>query len=183
MSLVEMLILALVLSADSFAVSVSCGIRCLSARKFLKVAALLSIAQAIMPFLGWLIGSAFSVFLENLDHWVAFSLLMLIGMKMIWESRKTREDSGFDLRNTRILLLLAIATSIDAFVVGIGFGLLHVNIWLACLIIGVVTFAASMTGGWVGHRSGRLLGNAAELIGGLVLIGLGIKILLEHLNG
>jgi manganese efflux pump family protein len=181
MNLLELFILAFVLSMDSFAVSISCGIRCLSARKFVKVAATLAIFQAIFPLFGWLVGSAFSSLLQEIDHWVAFALLLFIGIRMLAESRKRQEDTKFDIQKTRVLLLLAVATSIDALVVGIGFGLLKVNILLACLIIGAVTFAASMSGGFLGNKGGRYLGVYAEVAGGIVLIALGTKILFEHL--
>lgn len=181
MNLLELFILALVLSMDSFAVSISCGIRCLSAKKFLKVAATLAVFQALFPLLGWLIGFVFSSLLQEIDHWVAFSLLVFIGIRMMIESRKHQENTKFDIQKTRILLLLAVATSIDALIVGIGFGLLKVNILLACLIIGVVTFIASMSGGFLGNKGGKYLGAYAEFAGGLVLMALGTKILLEHL--
>ena len=177
MNLLDIIILAFVLSMDSFAVSISCGIKCLSARRFLRVAIVLAVFQALMPLLGWLIGNAFSDILEQFDHWIAFVLLLFIGLRMIWESRKPKEEKRFDIQRNRVLILLAIATSIDALIVGIGFGLLKVNILLACLLIGIVTFAASMTGGFLGNRSGKYLGSVAEFIGGLVLIGLGFKIL------
>ncbi len=165
---------------DSFAVSLTYGVGSISLRKFLPIAAVMSVAQGLMPLLGWLIGSAFSLLLQNIAHWIALLLLVFIGMRMVYEAWKRKDDRVFNINSFSVLVLLAIATSIDALIVGIGFGLLQINIILACLIIGLVTFVASLIGGFLGNRGGKYLGNTAELLGGLVLIALGIKIFLEY---
>ncbi len=190
MSLLTLLLTALGVSADAFAVSVGKGLhlRRLVWKPALQLAITFGAFQALMPVLGWLLASSFASEVEAFDHWIAFGLLVAIGAKMVWESRSADDDESddevpdADVRiGTRELLVLGIATSIDALAVGVSFAFLQVDIVLAVVVIGVVTFAASLLGYRLGHHAGEHLRSWAELAGGLVLIGIGTKILVEHL--
>ncbi len=167
---------------DSLAVSLTSGsLNCISYKKGLRIAIVFAIFQAIMPILGWLIGVSFKDFIEAFDHWIAFSILFIIGLKMIIEAIKVNpEDRQFNINKTYILIMLALATTIDAFVVGISFGFLEVNILLASLVIGIITFIFSYGGICLGKLNRFIKPRTAELLGGLVLIIIGIKILIEH---
>ena len=187
MQLVEMILIGVSLSMDAFAVSICHG---LSMRKFNpRHAGLVGLFfggfPAIMPVLGWLLGSQFARYIERFDHWVAFLLLAFIGGKMIWEVARGGEDDAeidderLDLRR---LFVLAVATSIDALAVGISFGVLRVNIAMAAATIGVTTFVICIAGVAVGFRFGSKYKEKAELAGGVMLILIGLKILLEHLG-
>ncbi len=182
MSFLELLLIAIGLSMDSFAVSLTSGsLKCINYRKGLKIAVVLAIFQGIMPFLGWLLGNTFKDMIEQIDHWIAFSLLFIIGLKMIVEAIKVNpEERQFNINNNYVLMMLAIATSIDAFVVGISFGFLEVSILKASIIIGITTFAISFGGICLGNINRFIKPRTAELLGGLVLIIIGIKILIEH---
>jgi putative Mn2+ efflux pump MntP len=168
---------------DAFAVSVSCGI-CGRPRKWkfiVRVGLFFGIFQAVMPVLGWLAGSGLKRLISSVDHWIAFGLLCLIGVKMIYESF-TLVEKRFDPRKTRVLFLLAVATSIDALAVGVGFGLLGSGIVVPALVIGSITFCISCLGVWLGDKVGTVFEKRVEVVGGLILIGIGAKILLEHLR-
>lgn len=167
---------------DSFAVSLTSGsLQCITYKKGLKIAIVFAVFQAIMPVLGWLLGVTFKDMIEQLDHWIAFSLLFIIGLKMIVEAIKVKpEDRKFNINNNYVLIMLALATTIDAFVVGISFGFLEVNILKAIIIIGIVTFLFSFGGICLGKLNRFIKPRTAELIGGLVLIAIGVKILIEH---
>lgn len=134
-----------------------------------------------MPVLGWLCGLSIKSLIESFDHWIAFGLLLIIGTKMIFESFKAKENKTLDPLNLKFIIVMAIATSIDALVVGISFAIIDVNIILAVFIIGSVTFIASMLGVLFGKNSGSRLGKRMEVLGGIILICIGIKILVEHL--
>ena len=143
--------------------------------------------QALMPLLGWLLGRQFEQYITSVDHWIAFTLLVLIGANMLREARK--EDDTTDAETVYDaplplgqLLLMAIATSIDALAVGISFAFLGVNIWLAIAIIGTTTFLISAAGVFIGNRFGNRYEKRATIAGGIILILLGVKILLEHLG-
>lgn len=149
------------------------------------------LAQAVMPLLGWLLGSAFAEAIAPFDHWISFGLLVLVGGKMIWEALRPEPapDAAHpahvhDIEAFRVreVVLLAIATSIDALAVGVSFAFLDVNVWLAVTAIGVVTFVLSFVAVFVGFRLGTRFRRPAEIAGGLVLIGIGIQILVEHLT-
>lgn len=178
---------AFALSADAFAVSVSRGLRMprFEWRKALLLAACCGVFQAVMPIAGWALGSAFADAIEGFDHWIAFALLAAIGAKLLWEAWKNRtadervEPTPLTVREA---ILLGIATSIDAMAVGVSFAFLDVNVWVAAAVIGVVTFAVCLFGVRLGHRAGHLLAEWAEVIGGLILIGIGVRILVEHLS-
>lgn len=184
MSLLELVLFAIGLSFDTFAVSVTAGyitnkIRFLQAT---RVAVVLGLFQALMPVLGWFLGINVRDFIQECDHWIAFGLLAAIGIKMVYESLK-KEDNQRDINifNPLILIGMAIATSIDAFVVGVSFALIEVNIWMAILIIFVTTYLFAMLGMLIGKKAGKWFGKKMEIIGGFILIGLGLKVLIEHL--
>jgi putative Mn2+ efflux pump MntP len=183
MSTLTLFFVALGLAMDSFAVSVASGAteRQLNVRSAMRIAAFFGGFQAVMPFIGWLAGLSLKNFISNLDHWVVFGLLGLIGGRMIYESTKLRpDDRSPRTMSIHVLVLLAIATSIDAFAVGISFAFLRVSIVTPLMVIGAVTFLLSFAGTYIGNRVGHLFENKIEALGGLILIGIGVKILLEH---
>jgi len=180
------LALALALAMDAFAVSVGVSVnqKGLSRNQVLRLAAGFGVFQWGMPLLGWLAGQAVSKAIRSLDHWVAFVLLALVGLKMIYESFKPemRENkSKGDPTTGTMLLLLSIATSIDALAAGLGFAALNRPVFVPALVIGIVAFVAAVVGAKIGPLFGRLVGRWAELAGGCVLIAIGIKILIDHL--
>lgn len=183
MSLLEILLIAVGVSADAFAVSLSQGVtmRAFRWRHALLIAGLFGLFQALMPLLGWLLGKGFADAISGVDHWIAFGLLALIGGKMLWEAFQDDEEEddepSLDLRG---LLILAVATSIDALAVGVSFAVLPVNLPLALTVIGVVTFVISLVGVRLGRSVGSWLGKPAEILGGLILIGIGLRIVLSH---
>ena len=177
------LLIAVSLAMDAFAVSVSNGV---SVRGFGKAHAVkqgiyFGSFQCMMPILGWVLGSSVRTYIEAVDHWIAFGLLAVIGLNMIKESMSDEEEAGEGELTVKVLVLQAIATSIDALAVGISFAVLQVNILQAAAIIGVVAFVFSFIGGVLGKSIGGLLQGKAELAGGVVLILIGCKILIEHL--
>ena len=148
--------------------------------------------QALMPFVGWLLGSQFEQYITKVDHWIAFGLLGIIGGKMLYEAIKGDEedeeecsccnDKNADKLDLKELFILAIATSIDALAVGITFAFLKYPVVKAVTVIGVVTFIISMAGVYIGNFFGSRFKKKAEIAGGIILVGIGIKILLEHLG-
>lgn len=184
MDLVTITGIALALSFDSFAVSLSCGviesrIRFISA---MRIAFILALFQGGFTVLGFFLGSTVSHHIEKYDHWIAFGLLMILGARMVIEGlKKGDEKKPVNFNSIPILLTIAIGTSIDAFAVGISFALLRVQIWFAGIIIGAVTFLASMTAIRIGKSAGNRLGSRVEILGGLILAAIGIRILIEHL--
>ncbi len=188
MGLFEIFILAVGLCMDSFAVSLTSGVllKPFKTGRILKIATFMAIFQGGMPVIGWLLGVNFQSYIESYDHWIAFALLAFLGSKMIYEGWPRGEEEKpccFNPANTRTLIGLSIATSIDALAVGIMFAISNIEIVTPALIIGLVTFAASLAGVHIGHRFGRRIHNYAEMLGGIILLGIGIKILLEHLLG
>ena len=184
MSIAELLLLAVGLSMDAFAVAVCKGLAVekLDGRRMAVVGLWFGGFQALMPLLGYWLGAAFQQYIQAFDHWVAFGLLILIGANMIREALgKEEEERDCGSLAFRAMLVLAIATSIDALAVGVTFAFLQVNIWLAIGVIGVTTFALSAVGVKVGNVFGAKYKSRAELAGGVILILLGLKILLEHL--
>ncbi len=186
------------LSMDAFAVALCKGLamRQYSRRDGLIIAGAFGLFQALMPLIGWLAGTSFYKYIEAFDHWVAFGLLLIVGGKMIYDAVKEirhpedEETQAFSLRVGE-LLLLAVATSIDALAVGLSFAMLGMKstasgsggmgIWTSILTIGVTTFLLSYAGVFIGKQFGTRLKAKAELAGGIVLVALGVKILLEHL--
>ena len=185
MSILEILLLGIALSMDAFAVSICKGLstRQLQVKHYLIIGAWFGGFQALMPTIGYFLGSAFEQYITAFDHWVAFVLLAAIGAGMIKESLSKEESEGNDSFSFKTMLLLALATSIDALAVGVTFALLpDVNVPLAVSLIGVTTFAFSATGLKVGNVFGLRYKAKAEFTGGLILILIGLKILLEHLG-
>lgn len=176
--------IALGLSFDTFAVSLSCGVMLsrISFKEAMRIALMLALFQGAMPVLGYFLGSTVSSYVSQFDHWVAFALLSFLGIRMIIEGLKKGQSRELrDFRKLPVLLTVATGTSIDAFAVGISFALLNVRIWSAGFIIGAVTFMASMTAIRIGKSAGSHLGSRVEIIGGIILTAIGLKILLEHL--
>ncbi len=185
MGLWELLMIAAALSMDAFAVALSKGLNMhkLNFRHTFVLAAFFGGFQAAMPLLGWLLGIQFEQYITSFDHWIAFALLAMIGGKMLLEAfNKDGESSVKFVLNIKELLLLAIATSIDALAAGITFAFLNVSILSAIALIGSTTFIFSASGVIIGNRFGLKYKGSAEILGGLVLISIGIKILLEHMN-
>lgn len=187
MSLYELFILAVGLSMDAFSVAVCKGlsVQKLQKKHYLIVSAWFGGFQALMPAIGYLLGSAFRKYIENYDHWVAFVLLVLIGINMLREafSKKEDEETNDSSFSFKSMLVLAVATSIDALAVGVSFALLtDVNITAAVLFIGAITFILSAIGLKVGNLFGTKYKQKAEIVGGVILILIGVKILLEHLG-
>jgi len=184
MGILGLTILAIALSMDSFAVSVANGlcVNNLSKLKSIKIALFLAFFQAFAPVLGFFLGSGIEKYLSNIDHWIAFVLLSFIGIHMIYESisKKESKNECYDLSNWG-LLMQSVGTSIDAFIVGISFALLEVNMNLAVGIIFATTFIFSIFGIQLGKKIGKRYGKLAAIIGGLILIIIGLKILIEHL--
>ncbi len=182
MSFFELFILAVGLSMDAFAVSVCKGLAMdkITIKKSCIVGLWFGGFQALMPLIGYLLGSTFAEFIEAFSAWIAFGLLALIGGNMIKEALSKDEEKADDSLAFKAMLMLAIATSIDALVVGITFAALQVSIIPAVSLIGVTTFALSAVGVKVGNVFGVKYKSKAELAGGVVLILLGVKILLEH---
>ncbi len=186
MGMMELFLIAVGLSMDAFAVAVCKGLalRKVNLGQMALVGLWFGGFQALMPLVGWLLGTQFARYIRDFDHWVAFALLAFIGGKMVYESFKKEDCCGkkkesFDLKE---LLMLSVATSIDALAAGVTFAFLSVNIFGAVLLIGAVTFILSASGVAIGNRFGIRYKNKAELAGGLALIFMGIKILLEHLD-
>ena len=184
MELITILLIAISLSFDTFAVSISSGLilRKIDFINASKIAITLALFQAGMPLIGWLAGSGIKNYAESFDHWIAFAILGLLGGKMIYESIKTDpEDRMFNPLDIKIMIGMAIATSIDALIVGFSFALLNYKIIISIAIIGVVTYIVAMLGMLFGKKIGARMGRRMEMIGGIMLIFIGLKILLEHL--
>lgn len=184
MSLWELFIIAVGLSMDAFAVSVCKGLSV--QRVSLGHAAIAGLwfggSQALMPLIGWLLGSRFQSAIERYDHWIAFALLAFLGVNMLLEARR-EEDGCTDCSFAwRVMLPMALATSIDALAVGVTFAFLKVRILPAVLFIGIITFLLSGLGVRLGSIFGRRCQKAAQMLGGVILILMGVKILLEHLG-
>ncbi len=182
-SLIELLILAIGLSMDAFAVSICKGlsVRKLLPRHMLICGLYFGGFQALMPFLGWLLGVRFQALIANVDHWIAFILLGTIGFNMIREARCPDEELPAPDFGLKSMLALAVATSIDALAVGVTFAFLSVRILPAISLIGLTTFVCSAAGVKIGNLFGLKYKSRAELFGGVVLIAIGLKILIEHL--
>jgi len=183
-------LVALGLSMDAFAVSVSSGIcvRDLKLRHALRASLVFGLFQFAMPVAGWLLGSTFRSLIQGFDHWLAFGLLAAVGGKMLFEALRAEEPEACPdgegrggILEWRTLLVLAVATSIDALAVGISYSMLRSPILLPSLVIGAVTFALCLVGTEFGKHIGSRFERWAEIAGGVVLVGLGGKILLEHL--
>ena len=183
MDIPSLVCIAFALSMDAFAVSVASGviIKRQQIRKAVTLGLMFGGFQMFMPLIGYSAGRTFRSYITTFDHWIAFALLLAIGVKMIYEASRMEaiERSGPDMTGLA-LLGLSIATSIDALAVGISFSFLNVSILLPSLMIGVVTFGMSFAGVFLGNKFGGLFEKKIEILGGVILIGIGIKILLEH---
>jgi manganese efflux pump family protein len=189
MSFGAVLLLAVGLAMDATAVAAARGLAApvLRAGQVARVALLFGAAQALMPLLGWFIGDRVGPLVAAWDHWIAFVLLVAIGGKMLWESRRPAEDGQGgagqpDPFRMPLLLALALATSIDAFAVGVTLPMLGAPMVMSLVCIGVTTALLSAAGVVVGRRSGQRLGRRLDAFGGIILIGLGVKILVTHLR-
>lgn len=196
MDVISVFFIALALAMDAFSVSVTSGmvLKNVKVGSAFKIGIFFGGFQFIMPCAGYFLGSAFSGFISSFDHWIAFILLGFIGGKMLYEAFK-KDDEEEDIKNpleTKLLTVLAIATSIDALAVGVTFATMKMGVLFPCSwsalallqasgIIGIVAFLLSGVGVYIGSKFGNLFGNKAEILGGIVLIGIGIKILIEHL--
>ena len=183
MGLLELFLIAVGLSMDAFAVSVCKGLSVSRVRPRHALLAGLYFGgfQFLMPVIGWLLGVRFESLIQSVDHWIAFGLLVIIGLSMIRESRGKAEELNDDF-GFKTMLLLAVATSIDALAVGVTFAFLEVSVLPASALIGVTTFLLSALGIWVGSVFGARFKSGSELAGGVILILIGLKILLEHLE-
>lgn len=188
MSTLEIWLLAVSVAMDCFSVSITSGIilRRICWRTFLTMGFFFGLFQATMPLIGWFAANRFYHLIEHFDHWIAFGLLFFLGARMIKESFSDEEEHHFNPTRLLVILTLAIATSIDALAVGISFAFVGMNSWQAIgmpiLVIGAVSFAFSVIGCLIGVYFGKRINLKAELWAGIILIGIGAKILLEHLE-
>ncbi len=186
MTFLTLFLIAFSLALDAFAVSVSCGLQLTvnKLRKALRASFMFGLFQGIMPVIGFGLGTSLKTIVAHIDHWIAFVLLAVIGCKMIYEGFKPDVEAcpREYAESLKTLFLLAVATSIDALIVGFGFSFLIESILQPALFIGVVTFVIALLGHLIGRKIGDLVGKRAEVVGGLILIGIGTKILIEHLS-
>ena len=184
MGVLEIGLISIGLAMDAFAVSICKGLsmKKMSWKKALIVALYFGIFQGLMPIIGYLLGTSFESFVTKIDHWIAFGLLVLIGINMLKEAFGNDTENCNDNVDFKTMVVLAIATSIDAIAVGISFAFLQVNIILAVVLIGIITFTICVLGVKIGNKFGDKYERKAETVGGLILILMGIKILLEHLG-
>lgn len=184
MEIYEILLIGIGLAMDAFAVSICKGLsmKKMNWKNVVIIALYFGVFQALMPLIGYFLGMTFESIVITFDHWVAFALLTLIGGGMIKESFDDEDDKKNDKVDFKTMVVLAIATSIDALAIGITFAFFDVNIVLAVSIIGIITFIISVLGVKIGNRFGDKYQNKAQLMGGIILVLLGFKILLEHLG-
>ena len=186
MSIIEIILIAASLCFDTLAVSLAGG-ACMgpvSGLKRLKIVLTLALVQGSFILLGWFLGSTVVQYIDKFDHWVAFLLLLYIGGKMVFDSFHEKEGKQVNLLKTGQLIVSAVATSIDALAVGVSFAFVEMSVpraLSAAAITGILTAVAAIAGLLGGERMGRLLGSRSNLVGGLILIAIGVKILLEHL--
>lgn len=179
--------IALGLAMDAFAVAIATSVmlKCVTKRQAFRLSFHFGLFQFFMPVLGWAAGSTVESYIKDYDHWVAFALLLLVGGKAILESfeKEKEADCRSDPTRGASLVVLSVATSIDALAVGLSFAFLVEDIWYPSLIIGLVAAGMTLLGLRIGARLGAMFGKRMELVGGLVLLGIGVKILAEHLLG
>ena len=184
MSIIDIILVAIGLSMDAFAVSITNGLCCQHLRRsqMLSVAVCFGGFQALMPTIGYFLGKAFEGYISALDHYIALILLGYIGGKMIFDALTGSAEEHSYALTAKLLLMQGVATSIDALAVGVSFATLpNVQIVPAVLLIGGITFLLSLTGVLIGKKTGQKLGSRAQIVGGLILIGIGIKIFVEHM--
>ena len=184
MGILELLLIAVGLAMDAFAVSVCKGLsfKEMSWKKATIVGLYFGIFQALMPVIGYFLGTTFESLVTQIDHWIAFILLGFIGANMLKEAFDKDKEETNDRVDFKTMFILAIATSIDALAIGITFAFLKVNVLLATLLIGIITFGLSIVGVKIGNKFGNKYERKAESIGGIILILMGLKILLDHLE-
>ena len=186
MDIITIILLAIGLSMDSFAVSICCGLeeQKISFQHAMKISFSFAFFQGLLPVVGWYLGTGIKVYIEQIDHWIAFVLLAFLGGKMIFESFKNEEsDKMSDVYSWKHILTLSIATSIDALVIGFTYAMVSTrNIFGGAVIIGAVTFFFAMLGIRIGKDVAGNFSQRVELLGGIILIGIGLKILIEHLS-
>ena len=184
MNLFEIILIGIGLSMDAFAVSICKGlsINKINYKNTIIIALYFGIFQALMPLIGYFLGTTFQEFISSIDHWIAFFLLAIIGGNMIKESFDNESKTANDKIDFKTMLFLAIATSIDALAVGITLAVLQINITFAVSIIGMITFIISILGVKIGNKFGNIFQNKTKLLGGIILILIGLKILFEHLG-
>ena len=184
MGAIEILLISIGLAMDAFAVSVCKGLamKKMSWKKAIIIGLYFGIFQAVMPVIGYFLGTTFERFITNVDHWVAFILLVGIGINMVKEAFDKESENRNDNVDVKTMLVLSIATSIDALAIGITFACLKIHIVMPVITIGLITFIISVIGVKIGNQFGDKYGKKAEIMGGVILILLGIKILLEHLE-
>lgn len=182
MNIIEILLIGIGLAMDAFAVSICKGLsmKKLDKKKTAIIGLYFGVFQGLMPVIGYFLGKGFENFVTSIDHWIAFILLVFIGGNMIKEAFKEEEKVNDDV-SFKTMIILAIATSIDALAIGITFAFLGVNIWLSVLAIGIITFAISAIGVIIGNKFGDKYEKKAQIFGGIILIIIGAKILIEHL--
>ena len=183
---ITLILIGLGLAMDAFSVSISNGLcmKKVGFKEASKVGLFFGVAQGVMPVIGYFGGLLFSAFIESVDHWIAFVILSFIGIKMISEAvekMKKNDSCCTDTLTLKELFFQAIATSIDALAVGVSFAALNINIFFAASVIMIITFIISTIGVFIGKSVGKVFKEKAEIFGGIILIGIGIKILIEHL--
>ena len=185
MSFAAIFLIALSMAMDAFAVSLCSGVKIgPGPRPVFRIAFHFGLFQALLPIVGWLFGNTIEPLVKNFDHWVAFGLLAFVGIRMIRSGLSQGEEEIVkDPSRGWTMVMLSIAVSIDALAVGLSLAFLHVTIWAPALIIGLVTGALSLLGLRVGNDVGRRFGKPVEILGGLVLIGIGVRIVVSHLVG
>ncbi len=182
MTIFTIIFIALGLTMDAFAVSISSGavIKKMHIKHAFLIAGFFGIFQAIMPLFGWFMANFASPFFENFGHWIAFVLLVFVGTKMIYESYQISEEKDSNPLNIYVLFIMAIATSVDAFAVGITLSVLNVKVLLPVLLIGIITFVFSFLGAYIGKLFGHIFESKVEVFGGVILVIIGIKVLISH---
>ncbi len=185
MDIFTILIISFGLAMDAFAVSITNGfvLKKIGFKEIFSISLTFGIFQGIMPIVGWIVGLSFKEYIQSYDHWIALALLSFIGIKMIYESKQIDKIESQDAYCSTLsgLIVMAIATSIDALAVGVSFSCLNVSIYTPAIIIGIITFILCFLGVFIGKKLGHLFENKLELIGGIILIIIGIKIVIEHL--
>lgn len=183
MDIVELFIISIGLASDTFAVSLCKGVTIKNdlLKNNLLISLSFAIVQVLMPFIGFLLGNTFRSFVTSIDHWVAFVILLVIGFGMLYETYIGEKMIVNDKMDFKSLLLPAVATSIDALAIGITFSFFYIPLWFIFLVIGLTTFCMSFIGVIIGFLFGKRFEDVSKVVGGLILIIMGIKILLEHL--
>ncbi len=183
MDLFSIFTLSLGLSFDTFAVSISCGLKekKIQFMGATRIALYFAYFQALMLLLGWILGISIKQYISPIDHWLAFLLLSVIGLNMIIDSFKEEKKTELNITNLKVIVAMSLATTIDAFAVGVTYAFLNVNLPWVLVIIGITTYIMAMLGMLFGKKICHTSGNKIEILGGAILIFIGLKILLEHL--